>query len=133
MTDSTVFVVSDDSALRDSVAEIVASAGLCASAFSSDDALLAAIGAEQQGCLVLDVRLCRLVGAERLARFSAMCATRSVLLLIDRGDVPTAVCALQCGALDVVEKPYRDENLLERIKRAVAAPRTVGGGSTYVS
>jgi two-component system response regulator FixJ len=123
VADRTVFAVSDDSALRDSVSELVASGGLCAETFPSLEALLAAVPPERRGCLVLDARVCKFIDPERLARFASLCATRSVLLLIERGDVPTAVRAIKCGALDVVEKPYSGENLLERIKRAIPAAR----------
>jgi FixJ family two-component response regulator len=118
VTERTVFIVSDDSALRDSVAELVASEGLHAETFPSLETLLAAVQPERRGCIVLDARTFKFDDPDPLARFAALCATRSVLLLIDRGDVPMAVRAIQGGAVDVVEKPYRGENLLERIRRA---------------
>jgi len=54
---------------------------------------------------------------------AATCTRLPVLLLVDRGDVPIAVRAIKVGALDVLEKPLRDTNLLERIKVAAAAGR----------
>lgn len=120
MTHATVFVVSDDPAIRDSLAELAASAGLRAETFSSIEAWLEATPSARRGCLVLDARVSDFAGPERLSRFAAICARRPVLLLIDRGDVPIAVRALKGGAVDVLEKPYRDQSLLERIQRAAA-------------
>jgi two-component system response regulator FixJ len=120
---TTVFVVSDDAAIRDSLAELTASAGLRAEAFPSLDAWLDTVGTDRQGCLALDVRARDFVGAEEFSRLAAFCARRPVLLLIDRGDVPMAVRAIKGGAVDVVEKPYRNADLIERIKRAATARR----------
>jgi FixJ family two-component response regulator len=120
MSHGTVFVVSGDAAVRDSVAELAASAGLRAEAFPSLEIWLGAVGPARHGCLVLDARPRDLAGPGTGERFASICEVRSVLLLVDRGDVPVAVRAIREGAVDVVEKPYRRENLLERIKRATA-------------
>jgi len=118
MENTTVFVVSDDSAIRDSVSELIAPAGLRAETFPSLEMWLAAVQPERPGCLVLDARDRDLIGPQGLAKFVSICAKRPVLLLIERGDVPNAVRGLKGGAVDVLEKPCRDANLLERIKRA---------------
>jgi two-component system response regulator FixJ len=120
---TTVFVVSDDAAIRDSLAELTASAGLRAETFPSLDAWLDAVGTDRQGCLALDARPRDFVGTEKFSKLAAFCARRPVVLLIDRGDVPMAVRAIKGGAVDVVEKPYRNADLIERIKRAATAGR----------
>ena len=121
MAYATVFVVSDDSAIRDSLCELVGSAGLHAEAFPTLDAWAEADRPERKGCLVLDARARDFSCPDSLAAFSCICARRPVLLLVDRGDVPIAVRAIKDGAADVFEKPYRDERLLEGIKRSAAA------------
>ena len=121
MTSATVVVVSGDAAVRDSLTELLRSAGLSAEPYSSLETWPKAVPPEQRGCLVVDARVCNFADPERLASFAALCATRSVLLLIDRGDVPSAVRAVKCGAMHVVEKPYRNESLLEKIHCAIAA------------
>lgn len=121
MACKTVFVVSDDAAIRDSLAETLAAAGLHGETYPSLDAWLGAVRPERQGCLVLDARRRDFAGPEQLAQFASICGGRPVLLLIDRGDVPAAVRAIRDGAVDVVEKPYRDENLVAHIQRASAA------------
>jgi FixJ family two-component response regulator len=121
MACATVFVVSDDPAVRDSISELVRSAGLRAEASTSLDAWRAAVQPERAGCLVLDARARDFACPEHLARFDAVCAERPVLMLVDRGDVPITVRAIKGGAVDVVEKPCRGETLLERIRRVVMA------------
>ncbi len=117
METTTVFVVSEDPAIRDSLSELVASAGLHAEASQS----LEDVPPTRRGCVLLDARALDFTRPEQVASFSAVCAQRPVLLLIDRGDVPVAVRALKGGAVDVLEKPYRDASILERITRAATA------------
>jgi FixJ family two-component response regulator len=124
----TVFIVSKDPALRGSLAALAASAGLRAEALPSMDAWLEIAGHEPRGCLVLDACPGDLVAPERRARFAATCARIPVLVLTDRGDVPAAAHAIRQGAADVLAKPVRGQNLLERIKRAVAGKEY--GGAT---
>lgn len=120
MAYKTVFVVSDDPAVRDSVSELVASAGLSAETFASLEMWLEAASPKRWGCLVLDARVCDTASPDRLARLTACCGTLPVLLLVDRGDVPTAVRAIKEGAADVLEKPLRARYLLECIELAAA-------------
>ena len=121
MSDTTVFVVSDDPAIRDSLSELIVSADLNAEAFSSLEVWLGAVGPGRQGCLVLDARARDFTDPQRLGRLTATCTRLPVLLLVDRGDVPIAVRGIKEGAVDVLEKPLRNVNLLERIKMAAAA------------
>jgi len=121
MAFKTVFVVSDDPAVQDSLSELVASAGLRAEIYPSLEMWLEAASPNPGGCLVLDARVCDITSPDRLARVTASCARLPVVLLVDRGDVPTAVRGIKEGAADVLEKPVRDGHLLERIEMAVAA------------
>jgi two-component system response regulator FixJ len=114
----TVFVVSDDPAIRDSIAELAASAGLQSETFVSLQAWLNAAAPKRGGCLVLDAAAVDTACLARLTELSV--AGQPVLLLVDRGDVPIAVRAIKLGAMDVLEKPYRNVTLLESIKRLAA-------------
>ncbi len=120
MEEPTVFVVSDDVALRDSMCELFATAGLHAETSPSLASWLAEVPSRRPGCLILDARERDFRGPDQLQRFATACAVRPVLLLIDRGDVPIAVQALRHGAADVLEKPYRDESLLDRVLQVTA-------------
>ena len=118
---TTVFVISDDPAIRESLSELLASTGLYGETFPLLEMWCEAVPPTPGGCLLLDARVSDFTDPESLARLTATCARLPVLLLVDRGDVPTAVRAIKGGAVDVLEKPLRGEYLLERIKLAAAA------------
>lgn len=120
MADKTVFIVSEDPTVRDSLSKLVAAAGLRAEALPSMEVWFETAAPELPDCLVLDVSVGDLVEPERLAEFAWACARMPVLVLVHRGAVRTAVHALKHGAMDVLQKPLRVEILLERIKQAVA-------------
>ncbi len=121
MADTTVFVTSHDPAVRDSVAELVESAGLHAKTFPSLQEFLDAVGPGTRGCLVFDAQIGDLSDVERWDQFAAACARIPVVLIVDRGHVSTSVRAMRAGAVDVVQKPLSDNNFLKKIKKAVAA------------
>ena len=116
--DPTAFVVSADAAVRDSVRALVESADLQAETFPSLQAFLD-VEPGRTGCLVFDANVSDLSDPERQTTLAAVCSRMPGIFLTDRGDVPMAVRALKLGAVDVVQKPYRDENLLGGIQRAL--------------
>jgi len=118
---TTVFVVSGDPGIRNSLAELIGSAGLRAEAFVSLEVWRAAVASKPPGCLLIEARACDFTDPERLARLTATCTRLPVLLLVDRGDVPIAVRGIKAGAIDVLEKPFRKASLLDRIKTVAAA------------
>ncbi len=120
MADKTVFIVSEDLTVRDSLSKLVAAAGLHAETLPSMEVWFETAAPELPDCLVLDASVGDLVEPERLAEFAWACARIPVLVLVHRGAVQTAVQALKHGAMDVLQKPLRAEILLERIKQAVA-------------
>lgn len=122
-----VFVVSADAAVRDSIKELVESANLQAKTFTSLQTVLDALGSQHRGCLVLNVQTSDLIDPEWQARLAAACALMPSILITDRGDVPTAVYAVKAGASDVLQKPYRDQNLLSSIRRALQADAVAHG------
>ncbi len=122
-----MFIVSDSVAVRDSVSELVSSAGLRGETFASLREFLSTIDPGTPGCLVFDAHVADLRDPQSQARLASACATRPGVLITERGDVPMAVRALKAGALDVVQKPYRDENLLESIKQALEADAVARG------
>ncbi len=119
MADKTVFIVSEDPAIRDLLSELVVAAGLRAEALPSMEMWFETTAPELPDCLVLDASVGDLVEPERLAEFAWACARIPVVVLVHRGAVQTAVQALKHGAMDVLQKPLRVEILLERIKQAV--------------
>jgi two-component system response regulator FixJ len=127
MGSKTVFIISEDAAFRSLLSELVASAGLHARALPSVEAWLEAAGRDAEGCLVVDAGVGGLVERERLARLALACARIPVLVLVEHGDVPTAVRAIKQGVAEVLQKPLRDENLLQRIEWVVARQRETTG------
>ena len=115
----TVFAVSDDAVVVDSIKVLVESTELEAEGFPSLQAFLDAVEPGIRGCLVLDARARDLNDREWLVQLTVACSSVPCLLLTDRGDVPMAVLAVKAGAMDVVQKPYRNRNLLDGIKKAL--------------
>jgi len=119
MTEATVFIVDDDEAYRDSLVELVASVGLRNECFASALDFLAAFDPERAGCLVLDVRMARLSGLALQAQLKAMGATLPIVFISGHGDLEMAVKAIKDGAVDFVQKPYREQQLLDAINEAL--------------
>lgn len=128
MACNTIFIISVYPEVRNRLAELVASAGLRARQLSSLEIWLEEVtGSETEGCLVLDAAVGELLEPGRLASFASICARIPVLVLTERGDVPTAVNAIRHGAVDVLQKPIEHRHLLECIKGAVAAKEAGAG------
>jgi FixJ family two-component response regulator len=121
MAEQTVFIVDDDAAVRDSIAELVESVGLQAEGYASAPAFLEAFQPERPGCLVLDVRMAEMSGLVLQQRLNALGAGIPIIVLTGHGDVPMAVQTLKAGAVDFIQKPYRHQQLLDSINDALAA------------
>jgi FixJ family two-component response regulator len=132
MQEQTVFIVDDDEAVRDSIQELVESVGLCAQGYDSGQAFLDDFQPHRSGCLVLDVRMAGMSGLVLQDKLNELGARVPVIIITGHGDVPMAVRALQAGAADFVQKPYRDQLLLDSINKALAvdaAARRSSAGS----
>ena len=119
MQAQTVFVVDDDEAVRDSIQELVESVGLQAEGYDSALAFLDAFESQRPGCLVLDVRMAEMSGLVLQERLNELKASIPVILLTGHGDVPMAVQAMRSGAVDFIQKPYREQALLDSINVAL--------------
>lgn len=117
----TVFIVDDDEAVRDSVAELVASVGLHPKCYESGPAFLEAVPPTSRGCLVLDVRMAEMSGLDVQQRLAGQGDRMPVIILTGHGDVPVAVRAMKAGAVDFLQKPYRDQALLDAIQQALGS------------
>jgi len=117
----TVFIVDDDAAVRDSIAELVGSVGLRSEGFASGPAFLDAFEPGRPGCLVLDVRMAEMSGLDLQQKLHELGAAIPVVMLTGHGDVPMAVEAMKAGAVEFLQKPYRDQALLDSINAALAA------------
>jgi FixJ family two-component response regulator len=115
----TVFIVDDDAAVRDSLGLLLRSMGLPVETFESGRAFLDAGRDSRQGCLVLDIRMPGMSGLELQQELVARHSLLPIIFITGHGDVPMAVEAMQAGAVDFIQKPFRDQDLLDRINQAL--------------
>jgi len=127
MLDATVYVVDDDPALRESLGYLLQSEGLTVRAFESARLFLAAYDREARGCLVVDVRMPEMSGLQLQEHLATEGSTLPVIVITGHGDVPMAVKALKNGALDFIEKPFADQQLLDRVHEALDVDRRLHG------
>lgn len=118
--EQTVFIVDDDAAVRDSIQELVESVGLRAEGYASAFAFLDFFQPQRSGCLVLDVRMAAISGLVLQKKLNELGFKIPVIMLTGHGDVPMAVQAMKAGAVDFIQKPYRDQSLLDSINAALA-------------
>ncbi|MBV8032419.1 MAG: response regulator transcription factor [Betaproteobacteria bacterium] len=115
-----VFVVDDDDALRDSLRALLGSAGFRCEGYASAAEFLAAYR-DEAGCLLLDVRMPGMSGLRLQDQLAERGVPIPIVFVTGHGDVPMAVEAMRKGAFDFLEKPYADEELLDRVRRAIAS------------
>jgi len=115
-----VFVVDDDDAVRSSLKLLLQSAGFAVSTCTTAAEFLAGHDPDGPGCLVLDVRMPDMNGLELQAELNRRGDIIPVIFITGHGDVPMAVEAMQHGAMDFLQKPFRDEALIGRIRDALA-------------
>lgn len=116
---TTVFIIDDDDALRDSLAFLMRSIGLEVQAFATAEAFLAAYDPDQAGCLVTDVRLPGMSGIALQEALERQQKDIPVILISGFAEVPTAVKAMKRGAIDFIEKPFSNDVLLDCIRKAI--------------
>jgi two-component system, LuxR family, response regulator FixJ len=114
----TVFVVDDDEAVRGSLRLLFKSVGLPMQPFASAQDFLSAYDAQHPGCLVLDIRMPGMSGLDLQERLSLSGAIIPIIFITGHGDVPMAVQAMRHGAFDFLQKPFRDQDLIDRVQRA---------------
>ena len=119
MTEQTIHVVDDDEAMRDSMTWLLEGEGYRVACFDSAEAFLARRHDALRGCIILDVRMPEMSGLELHEKLDALGSQLPIIFITGHGDVPMAVAALQRGACDFIEKPFRNEDLLSRIERAL--------------
>ncbi len=115
----TVFVVDDDPGVLESLKLLLRSVGLAAETFASAHEFLEAYDPEKPGCVVLDVRMPEMSGLELQDRLRALESTLPIIFITAHGEVPMAVKAVKTGAVDFIQKPFSDQELIEKIQHAI--------------
>lgn len=121
--ESTVFVVDDDSDLRESLGWLFESAGLRVKSYSTAQEFLADYKTEDPGCLLLDVRMPGLSGLDLQEELKRRGVPPPIIIMTGHARVPMAVRAFKGGAIDFIRKPFSDQSLLERIRWAIDLDR----------
>ena len=117
--ETTAFVVDDDAAVRASLELLLRSIGLRAETYSSASEFLEAYDAARPGCLILDVRMPGMSGLELQEKLDELHSILPIIFLTAHGDVQMAVKAVKTGAVDFLEKPFRDQDLIDKIQHAI--------------
>jgi FixJ family two-component response regulator len=118
-----VFVVDDDLSIRRSLTNLLRSIGFRVEAFTSAQEYRNSTAVDAPGCLVLDVRLPGMSGLD-LQRDMASCGEpRPIVFITGHGDVPMAVQAMKGGAVEFLTKPFREQDLLDAIRRGIDLDR----------
>ena len=114
-----VYVVDDDEAVRDSLKVLLSSVGLSSRAYASAPSFLEDHDSDQHSCLVADIRMPGMSGLDLQDELNRRASTIPIVFITGHGDVPMAVDAMKSGALDFIQKPFRDQDLLDRIHQAL--------------
>lgn len=125
MTDTpqNVYVVEDDEAVRDSLALLLKSDSKPVKTYENAGAFLKDYSEEMAGCIVLDIRMPGMDGMELQKKLNEKHSILPIIFVTGHGDVPMAVDAMKEGAVDFIQKPYREEALLEKIEAALEQDR----------
>ena len=119
----TVFLVDDDEAVRDSLGLLMKSVALTSRSYASANDFLAEYDPDCPGCLILDIRMPGMSGMELQQKLIDIRAILPIIFITGHGDIPMAVEAMQRGAVDFIPKPFRDNELLDRINQALEDDR----------
>jgi len=121
-----VFIVDDDSAVRDSLDALLTALGYPTVCFEAGTAFLDACEDVCSGCVLLDIRMPDVNGIEILARLHERRPDLAVIMITGHGDVTMAVRAMKLGAVDFIEKPIREETLVQSVEAALEIARLSG-------
>ena len=118
---SEVYVVDDDEAIRRSLTFLLRTAGLHSQAYDSALSFLRDADQLAPGCIITDVRMPGMDGLELVRRLKEKDLPHPVIVITGHGDIPLAVEAMKAGAIDFIEKPFKDDILLAAVRQALNA------------
>ena len=115
----TVFVVDDDSDMRESLRDLISSVRLPVKDYGSATEFLDDYDPAIPGCLLLDMRMPGMSGLDLQDTLHEQAIDIPIIMITGHGDVPMAVRAIKHGAVDFIEKPFRGQVLIDRIGEAI--------------
>ena len=119
MTKATVFIVDDDSAIRDSLSLMIEQENIAVQVFDSAETFLAAYQPERRGCAIVDIRMSGMDGIELNKALLERNILLPIIFLTGHGDIPMSVQAIKAGAVDFLTKPVTREKLLTSVRAAI--------------
>ena len=114
-----VYVIDDDDGMRKALSLLLSTVGYKTLVFASPGDFLANFDPDTHGCLVLDIRMPGMSGLELQQHLNRTGSMLPVIFITGHGDVPMAVQAMKEGAFEFIQKPFRDQDLLDRINHAL--------------
>lgn len=118
-----VFVVDDDSAMREALKSLLQSVGLQVALFDSAQGLMQSALPDVPSCIILDIRLPRVSGLDFQAELAKASIHVPIIFITGYGDIPMSVKAMKAGAVDFLTKPFRDQELLDAVSTAIERDR----------
>ena len=115
----TVHIIDDDDGMRRALSLLLSTVGYRTLAFANATDFLAQFDPDTHGCLVLDIRMPGMSGLELQQHLNRTGSMLPVIFITGHGDVPMAVQAMKEGAFEFIQKPFRDQDLLDRINHAL--------------
>ncbi len=122
-TKPTIFIVDDDPSVRESTELMLKSVGFDVTTFVSAQDFLKANLSESLGCLILDVRMPGMSGLDLQEKLLSAKTPLPVIFITGHGTVPMSVRAMKAGAVDFLQKPFEEQDLLDAIHRAITQQR----------
>ena len=119
LNDATVFVVDDDEPVRDAIAFMLETVDVKCETFANAQEFLDSYDVSRRGCLVLDIRMPGMSGLELQVYLADHSVDVPIIFITGHGDIPMAVEAMKRGAVDFIRKPFRDQELIDRIHEAL--------------
>jgi len=116
-----VYIVDDDEAVRHSLGLLLQSVGMTTKSFPSARSFLDGHDASKPSCLILDVRMPDMSGLDLQQLLVSKAIHIPTIIITGHGDIPLAVRAMKAGAMDVIEKPFNDQTLLDSVSKAVSS------------
>ena len=117
--DPIVFVIDDDPSMREALRSLFQSVGWHVELFGSAPEFMQSTRPDRPACLVLDIRLPRLSGLEFQTELAGANIELPIIFITGHGDIPMSVKAMKAGAVDFLTKPFRDQELLDAVARAI--------------
>ena len=131
--DPIVFVIDDDPSMREALRSLFQSVGWHVELFGSAPEFMQSTRPDRPACLVLDIRLPRLSGLEFQTELAGANIELPIIFITGHGDIPMSVKAMKAGAVDFLTKPFRDQELLDAVARAIEGDQRRRDDSQAVS